>query len=114
MTHSVGDRGSHTQGPWTIAYRDDLAFRFGTEDAWEVMGETHGVAIVPGSEANARLIAAAPALLDFAKALDASWTEAFPEGPDGEHRDRIIQMADEHRALWRQCRAAIQSATGEG
>lgn len=62
---------------------------------------------------NNSLIAAAPALLSFAQALDASWSETFPLGPDVDDPNRFIQMADEHRELWRQCRSAISRATGD-
>jgi hypothetical protein len=57
-----------------------------------------------------RLLAAAPDLLDFAKALDASWLESFPNGPDELHIG-FVSMGEEHVALWRQCRAAILKAT---
>jgi hypothetical protein len=64
------------------------------------------------SEETGRLIASAPDLLAFAQALDASWSETFPLGPDVDDPDRFIKMADEHRQLWRHCRAAISRATG--
>ena len=65
-------------------------------------------------EANGRLIVAAPDLLAFAVALDSSWTETFPDGPAAPcERWPGVPIADEHRALWAQCRAAIARATGE-
>lgn len=64
------------------------------------------------NEANARLIAAAPTLLEFAVALDASWTETFPDGPESAG-EGVVQMGEEHRALWLQCRQAISAATGQ-
>lgn len=64
-------------------------------------------------DANARLIAAAPDGLAFATALDASWTETFPDGPETAG-EGILRMGEEHRQLWLQCRAFIAKATGEG
>lgn len=59
------------------------------------------------------VLAAAPDLLAFAVELDASWTESFPDGPDGpcEVFGGIGRLGDDHRALWQQCRAAIRKAT---
>lgn len=69
---------------------------------------------IPEGRANARLIAAAPDLLEACRALDASWTESFPDGPEGECRHGLGQIGDEHRALWKQARAAIAKATEAG
>jgi hypothetical protein len=55
--------------------------------------------------ARTRLIAAAPDLYEFAKALDESWTGMFPKGPDG--RDEFMELAPEHVSLWRMCRTAL-------
>lgn len=54
-------------------------------------------------ERNARLFAAAPALLAFAKAYDARVTEFFA---------RVPVKDPELEKLWRQCREAILAAEG--
>jgi len=64
-------------------------------------------------EANARLIAAAPDLLEALEALDASWLADFPAGPDGDYSDRFVSPAEEHVVIWRKIRAAITRATGD-
>jgi len=58
-----------------------------------------------------RLKAAAPQMLDALMALDAYWTEDWPEGPDspGKH---FIRLTNETVALWKQVRAAIRAAQG--
>lgn len=107
----------HTPGPWQVS---------GGRSNYSLYGHNVGpdgywIAVVPYSDAtpeehcaslaDARLIAAAPDLAAFAHALDASWTEAFPEGPDGDASNGIFSMGEEHRALWRQCRAALTKAS---
>ena len=42
------------------------------------------------------------------KALDDSWTESFPDGPDTELK--FGHIADEHKEIWRKIRAALQPA----
>lgn len=56
----------HTPGPWSYTENIEACIAFGTADGWEVGSAEHetGVAFVPGSEANARLIAAAPDMLE--------------------------------------------------
>jgi hypothetical protein len=66
-------RASHTPGPWSFRdAHEDAASLFGVERCWEV-GVDHpascGLALVPGLEANARLIAAAPDLLAACEAV---------------------------------------------
>lgn len=53
-----------------------------------------------------------PELLEALNALDRSWLETFPDGPDGDYG--IVSIGDEHKALWQQARAAITKATGHG
>jgi hypothetical protein len=74
-----------------------------------------GWAIWQEQEANARLIAAAPDLLDFAKAIDASWTEYHPSGPYGYTTTLcgLGNLSEETIALWKAARAAIAKAEGK-
>jgi hypothetical protein len=119
----VADVQGHTPGPW-IEQETETIVDIDGVGGWQDIGPADGnpVAIAlgwsawpredPEQEANARLIAAAPDLFAFANALDASWAESFPEGPDGPCEIPAIggHLADEHRALWLQCRAAIAKA----
>jgi hypothetical protein len=98
----------HTPGRWEWA-DDDLIGAGGKQVIESIPYE--GMWIDPKSP-DARLMAAAPCLLDFAVALDADWTEEFPDGPDTDFSDRLIKLSDRSVRLWRQCRAAIARATG--
>nr|WP_313632813.1 hypothetical protein [Brevundimonas naejangsanensis] len=95
----------------------DLEGCSGWQDIADQSGRTVAIAIGwcgwkdADLDRRARLIAAAPDLFDFARSLDASWSASFPEGPDGECRHGLGAIADEHRALWKQCRAALSKAT---
>ena len=90
-------REAHTAGPWVFSFES-------IDPEWAVV-TTAGGAIIANvnadhrQEANARLIAAAPALLAVSKAFVAH----YPMG--------INPMLDQ---AFRDARAAIQSATGEG
>lgn len=57
-------QAAFTPGPWVFVEHIEAAIQFGVDDAWEVGSQAleTGVALVPGREANARLIAAAPDL----------------------------------------------------
>lgn len=99
----------HTPGPWTyldlgeVVLADDFDVTIATIDYSRERAEEDG-----------KLLAAAPDLLSVALALDASWTETFPEGPEGS-RDwagGFGQLSDETVALWRMCRAALSRAEG--
>jgi len=59
------------------------------------------------------LTRAAPALLAVAVALDTSWSDAFPDGPDGTRSwlGGLGHLTEETVDLWRACRAAIAAAT---
>lgn len=113
-----------TRGPWKILRRP----RMSIEGFVHIVSDAEGhlpMAFIPawvpeepndvdGREealANARLIAAAPELYEFAAALDASWTAMIPSGPDG--GDEFLDLAEEHKTLWRMCRAALSKANGE-
>lgn len=106
----------YTRGPW-VAVRNELY--------WEIRSDHHGQIgdacaskyihvggeCLPESEteiiaaANARLIAASPDLLAFAKAHDAHMAAHY-SGPDSDalHPDAANN--------WRMCRAAIARAEG--
>jgi hypothetical protein len=65
------------------------------------------------AEWDARLIAAAPDLLDALQALDADWSSFWPLGPDvPASGDRIAAIAPKTAEIWRKVRAAIAKATG--
>ncbi len=59
----------------------------------------------PIFDANARLIAAAPEMVETLQALDAFWSEG------GYNPDDVI-WTDGMRAIWKRLRAAIAKATG--
>jgi hypothetical protein len=59
----------HTPGPWIIPGSSNLV---GTENPRRLIAETHGL----NSAANARLIAAAPAMLKALKMIDANAAES--------------------------------------
>lgn len=81
----------HTPGPWSVG-------RAGWTDDGNVWYELEG--IKKGCAADARLIAAAPDLLEGLQALDAL------RGPFSPTDDQIIEA-------WGKARAAIAKATGE-
>ena len=90
----------HTPGPWTIGNGDDLQEGHVSIDAldhgalaqvvWKMIDDDHS----PRCEANARLIAAAPELLEIAKQCAA-------------------HFVDTDAPLGSAARAAIAKATGE-
>ncbi len=105
----------HTPGPWTVeAFNRDPRLQHSAYKPVDVkMPDGTQLRISNGIEgdANARLIAAAPDMLAALVALDASWTETFPKGPDG-YIGENVHPSDDHAAIWRTIRAAIQKATG--
>ena len=100
---------SHTPGPWSY-------MRNPGNTRWIIDSKpAHAIACTagyePDNEANARLIAAAPSLLEALELIDASWTDIFPDGPQGNYG--AVEVADEHKVLWANTRAAIALARGE-
>jgi hypothetical protein len=91
---------SFTPGPWNIF-----------KGIWELEIEADGIAICDlcqrGDEeqelANARLIAAAPDLLEALEFMLSVFNETYPDVADDE----------EDREAWAKARAAIKKATGE-
>lgn len=108
----------HTPGPWfeQTGFADDVEI---TADSRQGMVAICAMDldftghIGVEQEANARLIAAAPDLLEALETLDASWLADFPAGPDGDYSGRFVSPAEEHVVIWRKIRAAIARARGE-
>jgi hypothetical protein len=61
----------------------------------------------PEINANARLMAAAPALYEALKALDDLWSEDFPTGADD---PKAAYLMPETKAVWRLARSALLKA----
>ena len=104
----------HTPGPWHWD-GDVCSYDKENEAPWLCSSEDNPILsgeIGCDTEANARLIAAAPDLLGALEALDKGWTEDVPEGPDGEFRGGF-SIHDEHKVIWKQARAAIAKAKGD-
>ncbi len=104
-----------TAGPWAVVdavmgervisratYDTICAVDTSCNSAWTIESTAVNVA-------NARLIAAAPDLLEAARELDAMWTEDVPGGPD----NAPSIFMPETLAVWRKFRAAIAKATGD-
>jgi hypothetical protein len=112
----MSEKTQHTPGPWehvkaerlshdAVGYEQILSpggILGGASDdpAWVIEGQ---IDFTP----DARLIAAAPELLAFAKAHDAYMLDAGYSGPDS---DALHPKA---AANWRACRAALSKATGQ-
>jgi len=104
------ETGAHTPGPWEVGTHNrhikvqyqPIFVRIGNREL--------RIADFASDEwdANALLIAAAPALLNAAAELDAWWTKDYPDGPDGHSI-----LSEDTREIWRNIRAAIRRATGE-
>jgi hypothetical protein len=113
----------HTPGPWRVEQNttfiwgacnpDDPTTRgMGFPIAYaRMVSSDREIGVISEAEANARLIAAAPDGYAFAKALDASWSETLPLGPDA-YSEGNVTIGEEHAELWRQCRAFIAKAEG--
>jgi hypothetical protein len=123
-------RVEHTAGPWEYVPGNEnhgpyVVSDFGSTicDCY-VMTEPHPVwsdqkrkpvpFLQEMAEPNARLIAAAPTMLEALKALDAWWTDSFPAGPDAEDISYGFgKLSSDTLAIWRQVRAAIAAAERE-
>ena len=103
----------HTPGPWLIGKRSSGGYSLINADGWESLARV--VTVMeddnrPCAEgvANARLIAAAPDLLEALKELSRSFIGTYSD--DQRSDDEI----NNHREHWeRMARAAIAKATGE-
>ena len=98
----------HTPGPWYATFDDyrwviDCQGEFGPKKALAVTAGFY-----PKHEANARLIAAAPELLEAAQMVIA-WYKAEDDHSKADFYERMQMCRDSESAL----RAAIAKATGE-
>lgn len=104
----------YTAGPWHVL-SDALDHQerwIRSPQGWEIAKMSRNL---DASWANARLLAAAPDLVEALQALDASWSEDFPDGPDGDltFHAGFGRMSDDTAALWRTIRAALAKALGQ-
>ena len=119
------ERTQHTPGPWTVVRKDPevavygakTTFRIVAPDGFKVGAATrkerlangfiHEVRTLEQAEANARLIAAAPELLQAVRNALADLEGIMPQvEPDGERKGSGWQTIEE-------LKAAIKRATGE-
>ena len=92
---------THTPGPWGIhkqTHREGYKFVVTADDFWPAAIFSDGCRNEGTAEANARLIAAAPTLLDAAKAVLAS--------------DALIGNSASALAAFSQLRGAVKKAEG--
>lgn len=101
--------GKCTPGPWTIYHEynvvgkgDRLVAACGGYAAFPPDKETHEV-----NARNARLIAAAPEMLDALSGIEIVYAEYMALAKPGAAMDHVMQAV-------RDARAAIRKATGEG
>jgi geranylgeranyl pyrophosphate synthase len=91
----------HTPGPW----RYFISANKTTGQRWSnVTGDGLQIAGAVPSESDARLIAAAPELLDTLKLLFEDWVTLV--GDDCEDNEDV-------RRIWQACQDALTKATGE-
>jgi hypothetical protein len=91
----------HTPGPW----RYFISANKTTGQRWSnVTGDGLQIAGAVPSESDARLIAAAPELLDALKLLFEDWVTLV--GDDCEDNEDV-------RRIWQACQDALTKATGE-
>ena len=98
----------HTPGPWAIYVNapSDIVIRKMSKDGYELCA----IARVSSGYANARLIAAAPELLEALARLE--FAAQCRDNTMGDP-SRLIQVKAELASAARQARAAIAKATGE-
>lgn len=89
-----------TPGPWRV---EEVPYRHIRSDNGCVWANDYK------PDANARLIAAAPDLLEVAKAIDGMWSD---DG-DGGRVDPIDVRSGQVREIWQNLRAAIAKALGK-
>lgn len=108
--------GKHTPGPWDVAGEQTGVTEYSETrhiyaQADKSAGGTGCVACVPSSSANARLISAAPELLDALRRLALAVEDIGAHGP-GATRDEIIErMHRDDSGVLRSARMAILKAT---
>lgn len=90
----------HTPGPWKTTHSEVNGYRVSDSTGW-------GVAVVlkdTNDEANARLIAAAPQMLEA--------LEELVELKDHRHSLPVEIYQESREKAWNKCRAAIAAAKG--
>lgn len=101
--------GKHTPGPWEASF--SFPGRDGIGDVWQIDADSHAVCTTqfcyaPNTEANARLIAAAPDLLEAVQKLKMAFGDPMTRRALGGHNE--AQMTATLAAA-----AAIARATGD-
>lgn len=92
-----------TPGPWAVhAHATDTYTIYVAGRHWDSWAVAH-VGYTKEDEANARLISAAPDLLEALEFMLSVFNETYPDVADDE----------EDREAWAKARAAIRKATGE-
>ena len=102
MSTKTQESAGHTPGPWRVVHHNDDTNRvvvFGICEVWSTSRGTEA------KLANARLIAAAPELLEALKLAD-EWLDELI----AEHSVRLTELGRSKRDL---IRAAITKATGQ-
>ncbi len=100
----------HTPGPWTIVGADRFATGIWGPKAEDVVPATSA----PMLQANARLIAAAPDLLEALKVLHAAGNTVSPlSGDYGNASVKAVRIAGKFMAAMEKAEAAIAKAEGK-
>ncbi len=109
-------RSRHTPAPWFndpvdgVIYFDDRAAENVTPRIAQVFSENTDH---DQFEADLAMLTAAPVMLAALKAVDASWAEYWPLGPDVPRSStRIAEISEETAVIWRDIRASIAAAEG--
>lgn len=99
---------SHTPGPWTFFERDSMKYLVGADG----QGFAHTVGLLePRDTANARLIAAAPALLEALEATLPSLESC--DVPDLPNEGDVVFWLERRDHALQQARVAIAQAKGQ-
>lgn len=101
--------------PWLLSVCDDGYPMVHTAGDVICVDEPNHRPGCPWQLARFHMLRTAPAMYAALEALDRSWTESFPGGPDGERAfaGGVGRLSDETVDLWRTIRAALAQARGE-
>ncbi len=106
------DNPAPTPGPWRLEFTlptPDYKYPYMTLKSGDEGFADNGFNLTGiCSEANARLLTAAPELLAACKAIDADWTREWERGPN----ELLSILHPDTKAIWRAIRAAIARAEG--